>query len=95
MEQKQGNYGSTNTEDEINSLSSNEKKFNRENFYKCCKTDIDKRLIEFITQTTMCGVVLAFCIHSLIHSPSCEEASMWSSLLSLVLGVFIPGPKMK
>ena len=60
----------------------------------CCGNTIDSRALVFFSQFSIAILILSFCIFQLIQSDSCERDSLYSSILTLVLGVFLPSPKM-
>lgn len=70
-----------------------EKKY--DNTWQSCCLTLDKRATIFFSQFTIALVVTAFCIYQLIHLDNCEAQSLYSSILTLVLGVFLPSPKMR
>ena len=63
------------------------------NVWRSCCYEIDKRVLLFAVQTTFACVVVVFSMYMLIHSPDCPEQQMYSSLLTLVLGVYLPSPR--
>ena len=100
QEQEQKTYGTTNNNDtdntDINSLST-ERKFKRETLWKCffCGS-VDKRVVEFTSQFIICIIIMGFCISQLSKGGlGCEEGSLYQSLLTMVIGLVLPNPKMK
>ena len=70
-----------------------EKKY--DNTWQSCCLTLDKRATIFFSQLTIAMTVTIFCIYQLIHLDNCEAQSLYSSILTLVLGVFLPSPKMR
>jgi hypothetical protein len=71
-----------------------EKKYETQ-WKSCCGNTFDSRATIFFSQFTIAMVVTSFCIYQLIHEESCEAQGLYSSILTLILGVFLPSPKMK
>lgn len=65
-----------------------------DNVWRSCCTYIDSRVLQFIVQSLMCWLVCMFCMFMLFHSVACPEQQLYSGILTMVLGVFIPNPKM-
>jgi hypothetical protein len=63
----------------------------RDRWKSCCFT-IDRQVTIFFSQLTVCIMVISFCMYQLIHSKSCERDQLYSSILTLILGVLIPQP---
>jgi hypothetical protein len=74
-----------------------EQQWARENFWKsCCGSTIDKRAASFFTQLGISSVVIIFCLYKLVvHTGDCSESQTYMSLLTLILGIYIPNPKIR
>ena len=68
-----------------------ERKF--DNTWTSCCLRTDKRAVVFFSQLTISLIVIFFCVYQLIHVEECEAQSLYSSILTLVLGTFLPSPK--
>mgnify|MGYP003659449772 CR=1 FL=1 len=60
---------------------------------KCCSGgSSDKRLLLFASILTISLIMIVFSIYQLINLESCHDQHLYSSLLSLVLGIWIKSP---
>jgi hypothetical protein len=62
-----------------------DKKYN--NTWKSCCFVIDKRAVQFFTQTFLMFITMMFCIYQLITLTSCQEQQTYIALLSTTLGL--------
>ena len=60
--------------------------------WKSCCFMCDKRVIVFASQLLISVTVLVFCMFQLYRSKSCEHDALYSSVLTLVLGCWLPSP---
>ena len=60
--------------------------------WKACCFLCDKRVIVFASQLLISVTVLVFCMGQLYRSRSCEHDALYSSVLTLVLGCWLPSP---
>jgi hypothetical protein len=68
-----------------------EKKY--DNTWTSCCIQMDKRAAMFFSQLAISLITIFFCLYQLINVDTCEAQSLYSSLLTLVLGVYLPSPK--
>jgi hypothetical protein len=61
--------------------------------WKSCCTLIDSRVLQFLVQSAMLFCVAIFCMFMLVKVDTCAEQQLFSGILTMVLGVFIPNPK--
>jgi len=61
--------------------------------WKSCCFELDRHATVFFSQLIVCILVISFCMYQLLHSKSCETDQLYSSILTLVLGVLIPSPR--
>jgi hypothetical protein len=66
----------------------------RTTWKSCCFT-VDKHAVAFFSQLFVCCGVMLFCMYQLLHQEDCQGQQMYSGLLTLILGVLIPTPKVK
>ena len=66
-----------------------------ENKWESCCLTIDKRFLLFGTQFFVMLLIIIFCIVQLIKNNDCEAQRAYSSLLTFIIGVMIPTPKVK
>ena len=65
-----------------------------ERWTSCC-LEVDKNAVQFFSQLGISVGVISFCLYQLVHLTECEQQTAYSSLLTLVLGVWLPSPRMK
>ena len=63
--------------------------------WKSCCLIIDKNATIFFSQLSIAMITLIFCIVQLSLSNTCERDSLYSGILTLVIGVYIPTPRLK
>lgn len=61
----------------------------------CCFGDVNKEAMMFFTQVIILFCFLCFCCFQLINVQSCEGQQLYSSLVTLVLGILCPSPRIK
>lgn len=61
--------------------------------WRSCCLEIDKRMAVFCVQVVVSLIVILFCIYMLFIEPECHSQQLYSSLLTLVIGVFLPSPR--
>ena len=66
-----------------------------ENTYRSCCLTSDKRALQFFSQFTICVGVLLFSMFKLINSVECEETQVYVGMITMIVGIYIPQPKMK
>lgn len=70
-----------------------ERKLNVENTWQSCCLTVDRRAIIYFSQMFISVGVMSFCGVQLIRLENCEAQSLYSGLLSLVVGIYLPQPK--
>ena len=63
--------------------------------WKSCCLRTDPNAVIFFSQLTIALITIGFCIYQLSVSESCERDSMYSGILSLVIGCYLPTPSIK
>lgn len=68
-----------------------------ENMWRsCCGATIDKRAVVFFSQLLITLSVVILCIYQLIkHHDNCDSNQLYSGILSMVIGIYLPSPKIK
>lgn len=66
-----------------------------ENTWESCCIKLDKRATLFFSQLSISLLVIVFSLYQLLHSSTCEKDQLYSGILTLILGVYLPQPKMK
>jgi hypothetical protein len=64
-----------------------------ENTWTSCCFNLDKRAVGFFTQVIFSASIVTFCIIILITNQDCATFSRYSPLLTLVVGVWLPSPR--
>ena len=66
-----------------------------ENTWKSCCLVMDRRAIQFFSQLVIISSIMLFCIVQLIHDDKNENhRTEYMSLLTFLIGVLIPSPKL-
>jgi hypothetical protein len=72
-----------------------EKEFERETYWKsCCCGSTDRRILNYATQVGFGLLISTFCIFKLSSDIACAEENVYISLLSGIIGVFLPSPSL-
>lgn len=76
--------------------SPSQKEFERKNLWHCCSNiTIDKRMITYIVQVCISCIVLFFCMFKLTHHEEGQDPTIWVSLLSGIVGNYLPSAQLK
>ena len=68
-----------------------ENSFGSHRFYMC-KDQVDSRLLKYITQIVVSLTMIGVSISQLVTKGG-DQRLFWSSLLSFVIGIWLPNPK--
>ena len=71
-----------------------ERKFQHETTWRSCCLTVDKRALLYFGQMGIGIVIIAFCLAMLIQNENCETFSRYSPLLTFVVGIMLPAPKL-
>lgn len=64
--------------------------------WRCGKLSIDKQAALFFSQLGISVSILSLCIYNLItHYDDCESNQLYSGLITMIVGIWTPSPKMK
>jgi hypothetical protein len=66
---------------------------NDDNTWTSCCLKVDRSAVIFFSQLSISIGVIAFCLFQLIHLTECEQQTTYSSLLTLILGTWMPNPR--
>lgn len=73
-----------------------QKEFERKNLWQCCShATIDKRMITYLVQVCISCIVLLFCMFKLTYLEDGEDPTIWVSLLSGIVGNYLPSAQLK
>lgn len=61
----------------------------------CCFGEVNKEAMVFFSQVIILFSFLSFCCAQLIRVDSCEGQQLYSSLITLVLGILCPSPTIR
>ena len=64
-------------------------------YWTSCCLRLDKNATIFFSQLSIALSTISFCMYQLIGSESCEQDSLYSGLLSMVIGCYMPQPSMR
>tara|TARA_B110000503_G_C7078973_1_gene384267 strand:+ start:358 stop:747 length:390 start_codon:yes stop_codon:yes gene_type:complete len=68
---------------------------NENKWSSCCFT-VDKRAVVFFSQLLITLSVVILCIYQLVkHHDNCDSNQLYSGILSMVIGIYLPQPKIK
>lgn len=62
--------------------------------WRSCCLEMDSSAVLFFSQLFISLIVVIFCIYMLVMSKTCEADSLYSGILSLILGSYLPTPSM-
>jgi hypothetical protein len=79
---------------QIESPSMTDSEIKRNNTWKSCCFVVQKDAIQFFSQLVISLLIITFCLFQLHYLDKCESAE-YMSLLTLVLGTWLPQPSMK
>ena len=65
-----------------------------ENRWVSCCFEVDKRVVMFVSQLCLDISVIFFCMFQLLRLDNCEAQSLYSGILTFVVGVYLPNPKL-
>lgn len=63
--------------------------------WKSCCFYADRDAIVYFSQIFILFSFLSFCCLQLVRIPTCESQQLYSSLVTLVLGILCPNPRIK
>lgn len=66
-----------------------------DNTYKSCCIEMDKRFLQFLSQFVIGFFIIIFCSVQLVRLDKAEDQRTYISLLSLIIGIFLPSPSIK
>ena len=64
----------------------------RKNVWKSCCFEVDRRFVKFIIQVLITFLILVFSLIKIIADPSCEASNTYTSIISGILGFWLPQP---
>ena len=73
---------------------SNEQKNNNTDWYTCCSHS-NPETIKYATQVAIALIILLFSIIQLSFNNTGQDKTIYFSLISTIIGLFIPSPNIK
>lgn len=64
----------------------------KDRWESCCLV-LDRRAVQFFTQIAIIAGTIGFCIIQLYKNETCETQQTYIGLLTMLIGILIPGPK--
>ena len=65
-----------------------------ENTWKSMCLEMDKRAVQYFTQMLIIAGIMGFCIHKVGTDSSCVAQQSYTGLLTLLIGIVVPNPKL-
>jgi hypothetical protein len=53
---------------------------------------LDRRSVIYITHVSISMIMILFCMYQLVMLEGCHSQQLYSSLLTLVIGIYLPSP---
>jgi hypothetical protein len=69
-----------------------EKRIN--NTWSSCCFNSDRRAVVYFSQLGISLITISFCIYQLTHLNSCEAQSLYSGILTVIVGTWLPQPQL-
>jgi hypothetical protein len=66
-----------------------------DNIWRSCCLVVDKRMIVFISQLVIAFAVISFSFVQLARSEDCESNQLYVGLVTMIIGIFLPSPRVK
>ena len=67
-----------------------------ENVWRSSCFTADKRAVVFFSQLSITISVIGLCMYQLVkHHDDCDSNQLYSGILSMVIGIYLPQPKIK
>ena len=70
-----------------------ERKIAVENTWRSCCLKTDRRAVIYFSQFGLSASVVVLCIYQLLTKNDCNSNQLFLGLLTLILGVYLPTPK--
>jgi hypothetical protein len=72
-----------------------ERKLEVENTWNSCCLKTDRRAVIYFTSFSLSASVLVLCIYQLLTKDDCNSNQLFLGLLTFILGVYFPNPKIQ
>jgi hypothetical protein len=61
----------------------------------CCGMRLDKRVVVFTSQFIIALMIVSFSLFQLSISDDCNHNQLYTGLLTMIVGIFLPSPRVK
>jgi hypothetical protein len=61
----------------------------------CCGMKLDKRVVVFTSQFIIALMIVIFSLFQLSISNDCNHNQLYTGLLTMIVGIFLPSPRVK
>lgn len=72
-----------------------ERRLEVENTWNSCCLKTDRRAVIYFSQFGLSASVVVLCIYQLLTKDDCNSNQLFLGLLTLILGVYLPSPKIR
>jgi hypothetical protein len=72
-----------------------EEKINEDNLWRSCCLVTDRRMIVFFSQLIIGISVISFSFIQLARNDECESNQLYVGLVTMIIGIFLPSPRVK
>jgi len=72
-----------------------EEKINEDNLWRSCCLVTDRRMIVFFSQLIIGISVISFSFIQLAKNDECESNQLYVGLVTMIIGIFLPSPRVK
>jgi len=63
--------------------------------WRSCCLEVDKRVVVFTSQFIITLMIITFSLYQLAQKNTCEHQQFYSSLITMLIGIFLPSPRVK
>jgi len=68
---------------------------NDDNLWRSCCLITDRRMIVFFSQLIIGISVISFSFIQLVRNDDCESNQLYVGLVTMIIGIFLPSPRVK
>ena len=86
---------SPSTEARCISIQTDDKNIEYQNNWKSCCFTLDRKATVYFSQLFVCVGIIFFCCLQMVRLENCEAQQLYSSLLTMVIGILIPSPSIR
>ena len=66
-----------------------------DNLWRSCCLVTDRRMIVFFSQLIIALSVISFSFVQLVRNDECESNQLYVGLVTMIIGIFLPSPRVK